>query len=187
MHTKSDHGRLALAPTKFDPVARVLERLSTDLKQEYGRSAVLKPRGLMQQTAGNICEVQYALHNPQKTDLSLTFMVVGDNADLLLLKRQEQSGPDDNRADPGQVDQRVYRLGELETIRAAVREKIIDHLRARGCPATGRPQLAHHRGCRVGLAQARQFGRRRGLPRMGFLVSLPVARVPLSRNKCLLT
>ena len=132
MHTKSDRGRLARAQTKFDPVARVLERLSTDLKKEYGRSAVLKPRGSMQQTAGNVCEVQYTLREPQGANLSLTFMVVGDDADLLLLQRQAQSGPDDSRADPGQVDQRVYRLGEVETIKAAVKEKIIDHLRARG-------------------------------------------------------
>ena len=132
MHITSDHSRLAVAQTKFDPVARVLSRLSTDLEREYGRSAVLKPRGSMQQTAGNVCEVQYALYHPQKANLSLTFMVVGDNADLLLLEHQEPSGPDDNRADPGQVDQRVYRLGEVETIGAAVKEKIIDHLRARG-------------------------------------------------------
>ena len=132
MHTKSDHGRLARAQTKFDPVARVLERLSTDLNKEYGRSAVLKPRGSMQQTAGNVYEVQYALREPQEASLSLTFMVVGDDADLLLLKQHEKSGPDDHRSDPGQVDQRVYRLGEVETIKAAVKEKIIDHLRARG-------------------------------------------------------
>ena len=86
----------------------------------------------MQQTAGNVFEVRYALREPQEAKLSLTFMVVGDDADLLLLEHQEPSGPDDNRADPGQVDQRVYRLGEVEAIRAAVREKIIDHLRARG-------------------------------------------------------
>ena len=132
MHTRSDHSRLALAQRKFDPVARVLDRLSRDIEKEYGRSAALKPRGSMQQTAGNVCEVRYALREPHEADLSLTFMVVGDDADLLLLKQQEQSEPNDTGADPGQVDQRVYRLAEVETVKTAVKEKIIHHLRARG-------------------------------------------------------
>jgi hypothetical protein len=121
-----------LAQTKFDPLAHVLDRLSREIEKEYGRSAALKPRGSMQQTAGNVYEVQYALREPQEASLSLTFMVVGDDADLLLLKQQEQSGPDDHRSDPGQVDQRVYQLGEVEAIKMAVKEKILDHLRAGG-------------------------------------------------------
>ena len=48
MQTKPDQGRLALAQAKFDPVARVLDGLSKDIEKEYGRSAVLKPRGSMQ-------------------------------------------------------------------------------------------------------------------------------------------
>src|SRR5829696_3534198 len=108
MQTKSD---LALAQAKFDPVARVLDRLARDIEKEYGRSAALKPRGSMQQTAGNVYEVSYALREPREANLSLTFMVVGDDADLLLLEQQEQSRPDDTGADPRKVDQRVYRLG----------------------------------------------------------------------------
>ena len=132
MQTKSDHGRLALAQAKFDPVARVLNRLSTDIEKEYGRSAVLKPRGSMQQMAGNAYAVRYTLRDPEEARLSLTFIVVGDDADLLLLEGQDRSGPRDARADPGQVDQRVYRLQEVEEIKAAVKQKIIDHLRRRG-------------------------------------------------------
>jgi len=132
MQTKSDHGRLALAQARFDPVARVLDRLSKDIETEYGRSAVLKPRGSMQQMAGNAYAVRYTLREPDKARLSLTFLVVGDDADLLLLKGQDQSGSRDARVDPGQVDQRVYRLRELEEIKAAVKKKIVDHLRRRG-------------------------------------------------------
>src|SRR5215217_7433500 len=134
MHTRSDHSGLALAQRKFHPVARVLDRLSREIEKQYGRSAALKPRGSIQQTAGNIYEVQYALRAPQEAKLSLTFMVIGDDADLLLLKQQEQSGPDDNRANPGQVDQRVYRLGDVETIKTAVKERIINHLSVQDRP-----------------------------------------------------
>jgi len=120
-----------LAQAKFQPVARVLDHLSREIERDCGRPAVLKPRGAMEQTAGNVCEVRYALRCPQEVDLSLTFLVVGDDADLLLLRKQA-TGPDDARADPGQVDQRVYQLGEVEAIKMAVKEKILDHFRARG-------------------------------------------------------
>ena len=104
MQTKSDHGNLALAQAKFDPVARVLDRLSKDIETEYGRSAVLKSRGSMQQMAGNAYAVRYTLRDPEEARLSLTFLVVGGDADLLLLKGQDRSGSRDARADPGQVD-----------------------------------------------------------------------------------
>ena len=131
MQTKSDHGRLALAQAKFEPVARVLDHLSREIERDCGRPAVLKPRGAMQQTAGNVCEIRYALRCPREANLSLTFLVVGENADRLLVKKQA-TGADDNRVDPGQVDQRVYQLGEVEAIKMAVKEKILDCLRAGG-------------------------------------------------------
>jgi hypothetical protein len=130
MQAKPEQARLSLAQAKFDPVARVLDHLSRDIEKEYGASAVLKPRGSMQQMAGNAYAVRYTLRDPEEARLSLTFLVVGDDADLLLLKGQDQSGS--ARANPGQVDQRVYRLQEVEEIKAAVKKKIIDHLRRRG-------------------------------------------------------
>ena len=57
MHTRSEHSRLALAQRKFDPLAHVLDRLSREIEKEYGRSAALKPRSSIQQTAGNVYEV----------------------------------------------------------------------------------------------------------------------------------
>ena len=62
--------------------------------------------------------------------MSLTFYVVGDEADLILLQGQEQSSPRDIRADPGQVDQHVYRLERVEEIKEAVQEKVVAHLRS---------------------------------------------------------
>ena len=132
MPTKADHERPALAQAKFKPVARVLDHLSEDLRKEYGQPAALSRRGGMEQTAHNAFAVRYALRQPNESQLSLTFRIVGDDADLLLLERHERSSPRDITADPGRVDQRVYRLGEVEEIKAAVKEKIVDHLRARG-------------------------------------------------------
>ena len=130
MPTKGDHGHLALARAKFKPVARVLDRLAKDLEKEHGRSAVLQ-RNPMQQTAQNACEVHYSLRHPDEVRLSLTFLVVGDNADLILLQGQERSSPRDIKADPGQIDQQVYRLERIDEIKEAVPMKVTAHLRRR--------------------------------------------------------
>ena len=81
--------------------------------------------------------VRYALRHPDEARLSLTFRIVGDDADLLLLEGQERLGLRDVKANPGRVDQRVYRLGEVEAIKAAVRAKIGPH--ASGAPILYRP------------------------------------------------
>jgi hypothetical protein len=62
--------------------------------------------------------------------LSLTFIVTGANADLILLQGHQRSAARDVSAKPGQFDQHVYRLEELDELKEAVREKIIDHLAA---------------------------------------------------------
>ena len=104
MPTNANQDRLAVAQTKFDSVARVLDRISEDLRKEHGRPAALKRRGPMEQTAQNVFAVRYALRQPDEARLSLTFRIIGDNADLLLLERQKRSGPGDVRANPGRVD-----------------------------------------------------------------------------------
>ena len=131
MRANVDQSRLALAKAKFEPVARALGRVCEDIKKEHGRSAVLERSGAMQQTAQNAYAVRYSLRHSDEAQLSLTFMVVGENADLILMQGHEGSGPGDLRADPGQVDQRVYRLEKIDEIKAAVREKITAHIRAR--------------------------------------------------------
>ena len=132
MPTKIDHDRFALAEAKFEPVARVLDHLSEDIEKEHGHPAVLKRRGGIEQTARNAFAVRYSLRQPDEARLSLTFRIVGDDADLLLLEGQERLGLRDVKANPGRVDQRVYRLGEVEAIKAAVRAKIGPH--ASGAP-----------------------------------------------------
>src|SRR5829696_1888356 len=106
MPATSDSGRLALAKAKFSRVAQELDRLSKDIDTEHGGPAVLKPRGSLQQTAGNMYSVRYSLQQPKEAQLALTFIIIGEDADLLLLQGQEQSGLRDARSDPGQVDQR---------------------------------------------------------------------------------
>ena len=86
----------------------------------------------MERTADNAYAVRYALRDRDEAPLSLTFRIIGETADFLLLERHELADPRDARVDPGRVDQRVYRLGEVEEIKAAVKAKIVDHLRARG-------------------------------------------------------
>jgi hypothetical protein len=131
MQTNGDDAHLALARTKFKPVARALDDVSKDLKQDHGRSAVLRQKGPMQQISQNTCRVQYTLQQPNEARLSLTFIVVGDEADCVLLQAQERLGSSDKRANPGQVDQHLYGVEELDDIKAAVRAKISAHLKLR--------------------------------------------------------
>jgi hypothetical protein len=129
MQTNVDHRQLALARAKFEPVAQALDHLAQDIKRDHGRSAVLKQRCPMEATARNAYAVRYSLRHPHDFGFALTFIVTGEDADLLLLQAQEYSGEQDLRANPGQVDQRVYRLEKIDEIKKAVREKISAHLR----------------------------------------------------------
>ena len=136
MQTNVDHGRLARARAKFEPVTQMLNHLAKHIEQDHGGSAVLKQRCPMEPTAQNAYAVRYSLRHPDDTRLALTFIVTGEEADLLLLQAQERSGPQDIRAHPGQIDQRVYRLEKVEEIKQAVQEKIIAHLRTRHARGT---------------------------------------------------
>ena len=131
MHTNVDQGRLTLARAKFQPVARVLDRLARDIETDHGRSATLKQRGPMEPAAQNAFTVRYSLQHPDDARFAITFVVTGDDADLLLVQTQQHTSPKDIMADPGQVDQRVYRLEKIDEIRRAVQEKISTHLRSR--------------------------------------------------------
>ena len=129
MHNVDD-GRLGVAQAKFLPVAQVLDGIAKDIARNHGQSAVLKPRGTMHKLAENAYTVRYSLRQPDDVRLSLTFTVVGENADLILVQGHERSGPRDIRANPGQVDQHVYRLEQIDEIKHAVQEKILTHLRS---------------------------------------------------------
>jgi hypothetical protein len=130
-------GRLALARVRFEPVACMLGHLAEDIEKEHGQPAVLEQTGPMEPIAQNVCSVRYSLGYPDEVRLALTFVVTGKSADLLLLQAQEQSDPRDIRADPGPVDQHVYRVEEIDGIKQAVQEKIRAHLRTRGAQGTG--------------------------------------------------
>ncbi len=140
METNVDHERLARAQARFEPVARVLDRVAEGIEKEHGSSAVLKQRRPMEPAAQNAYEVRYSLRHPDGVRFALTFIVAGEDADLLLLEAQERSGPENIKVNPAQVDQRVYRLEKIEEIEKAVQEKISAHLRAR--QARGTPQAA---------------------------------------------
>lgn len=120
-----------MARAKFEPVARVLDRLARGIETDHGRSATLKQRGPMEPAAQNAFTVRYTLGYPDEVRFALTFVVTGDDADLLLVHAQQHTGAEDIMADPGQVDQRVYRLEKIDEIRRAVQEKISTHLRSR--------------------------------------------------------
>ena len=117
-----------MARAKFEPVARVLDRLARGIETDHGRSATLKQRGPMEAAAQNAFTVRYTLGYPDEVRFALTFVVTGDDADLLLVHAQQHTGAEDIMADPGQVDQRVYRLEKIDEIRRAVQEKISAHL-----------------------------------------------------------
>lgn len=129
MHNVDD-GRLGVAQAKYLPVAQELDGIARDIRKEHGGSAVLKRRGEMHKLAENAYTVRYSLRQPAEVRLSLTFTVVGENADLILVQGHERSGPRDIRANPGQVDQHVYRLEQIDEIKHAVQEKILAHLRS---------------------------------------------------------
>lgn len=131
MKTNVDHERLARARARFEPVARMLDRVAEDIKKEHGGSAVLKQRRPMEPAAQNAYEVRYSLRHPDGVRFALTFIVTGEDADLLLLEAQERSGPENIKVNPARVDQRVYRLEKIEEIKTAVQEKISAHLRTR--------------------------------------------------------
>jgi hypothetical protein len=131
MHTDADQGRLTLARAKFEPVARVLDRLAQDVEKDQGRSATLEQGSPMEPTAQNAFTVRYSLRHPDNVRFALTFVVTGDDADLLLVHAQQHTGPKDVMADPGQVDQRVYQLEKIDEISKVIQDKISTHLRSR--------------------------------------------------------
>ena len=75
----------------------------------------------MQQTARNTYDAEYVLRSHNRRQLSLRFIVTGDNADLVLLQTREN-------LHPGVIDQHVYSLKEMDHLEEVVEEKIVSHL-----------------------------------------------------------
>jgi hypothetical protein len=131
MHTNIDQRRLALARARFEPLARVLDRLATEIRNDHGQFATLEQRSPMEPTARNAFTVRYSVRHPDNDRFALAFVVTGDDADLLLVQTQQHTGPKDVMADPGQVDQRVYRLEKIDEISKVIQDKISAHLQTR--------------------------------------------------------
>lgn len=124
-------GNLALVRSNLEPLRRFLDRMGELISKEFGDAAVWEPAGEIQKTAQNAHEVRYSLRHADHVRLSLTFIITGDNADLVLLQGHERSVPRDLGANPGQFDQHAYRLNEIDELKEAVREKVLAHMAAR--------------------------------------------------------
>lgn len=124
-----------LARSNFQPLERFLDHLGKEIATERGSSLALERRGEMQQIAQNMFEVRYSLHHPDEIRLSLTFIIIGDDANFVLLQGHQRSTSRDLSANPGPVDQHAYRLDEIGELENAVREKIAAHLEAHDASA----------------------------------------------------
>ena len=129
MQKHANHKRRAVAHAKFEPVAQLLNHLVKDVEKDHGQSVVLEQKSPLQPLAQNAYTVRYCLRQPSTVRLSLTFILVGDNADRILLQEDARSDPGTIGASSGPVDQRVYRTEKIEEIKRAVWEKISAHLR----------------------------------------------------------
>ena len=112
--------QLQLASRNFKPVEYFLDRISETLRHEFGPSTALQRRGGMQPTALNTFEVRYSIPHPD-APLWLTFIVTGEDAETILIQGRQRS------TEPGQLDQRVYRLDRLNDLKEALRARIIGH------------------------------------------------------------
>ena len=115
---------LKQARANFEPLRRFLDSLSQVIVRKYDRHASIKQQGI-QETARNTYDVRYSLNQAGRERLSLDFILTGDNADLVLLQDNKLGA-----REVGQVDQRVYRLDQIDDLKAAVEEKVISRLKA---------------------------------------------------------
>jgi hypothetical protein len=125
--------QLQLASANFEPIQHFLDRMSETLTRQYGPYTAWQRRGGMQPTALNTFEVRYSIPHPD-APLLLTFIFTGDDADTILIQGRQRSTAGEVNAEPGQLDQRVYRLDRLNELKEALRARIIGHL---SIPQTG--------------------------------------------------
>ena len=128
LHTPDRNG-LALANRNFKPIERFLEKLRQDISQS-GEGILLDRRELLHKTAKDTYQVRYSIHDESDARLSLTFILTGENADKILFQSHQRSMPRNVAANPGQIDQHVYRLNEMTDLMQVVQEKVTSHLRA---------------------------------------------------------
>ncbi len=121
----SDESRLERASAKFEPVRLFLDYLSQGIVRKYDQHATLEQQDI-QETARDTYDVRYLLRRGGEDRLSLDFILTGDNANLVLLQDNQPGVPER----VGRVDQRVYRLDQIDDLKAAVEEKVISQLKA---------------------------------------------------------
>jgi hypothetical protein len=97
------------------------------IADKHGRTPALERRDV-KQTARNTFDVEYRLRNSRNGQLSLRFIVTGRNADLVLFQSREKPEEAKSKDYPGEIDQRVYRLEEVEQLNEVVKDKIVSHL-----------------------------------------------------------
>ena len=108
-------------------IERVLDHLGRTIADKHGRAPAVERRDV-KQTARNTYDVEYLLRGYRNRQLSLRFIVTGENADLVLLQSRGRFQADDPKQYPGEIDQHVYRLEEMDHLKQVVEAKIVSHL-----------------------------------------------------------
>ena len=119
---------LDLARANFKPVEQLLEQLNDLIVKGHDGAYEIELKDGMRETAMNTYNVRYSLHNAGEARLSLSFIMAGENADMILFQGHERSVPRNVQANPGQVDQHVYRLSEMDELKIAVQDKMLAYL-----------------------------------------------------------
>ena len=101
-------------------IERVLNHVGRVIADKHGRTPAFKRRDV-KQTARNTYDVEYLMRGRGKSQLSLRFIVTGENADLVLFQSREQADPKEY---PGEIDQHVYRLEEMDHLKEVVEDKV---------------------------------------------------------------
>src|SRR5215203_6761626 len=80
-------------------IERVLDQLGRVIADKHGQRPAFQPREV-EQTARNTYDAEYVVRSYNERQLSLRFIVTGENGDLVLLQTQE-------KPHPGVIDQHV--------------------------------------------------------------------------------
>jgi len=124
---KPDRIGLTQAKDHFKPIEQFLNQLRQEISDSHD-STSLDRRESLHKIAKDTYEVRYSLHGKGDERLSLTFTLVGEEGDKIIFQGHQRSTPRDVSANPGQVDQHVYRLEEMANLMQAVQEKVTAHL-----------------------------------------------------------
>ena len=118
----------SIAHERSKCIERVLDDVGRNIADKHGRTPAVERRDVMQ-TARNTYEVEYLLRGCRNRQLSLRFILTGEKADLVLVQTRET--PEQaklKKDDPGEIDQHVYRLEEMDRLKGVVEKKIVSHL-----------------------------------------------------------